>query len=137
LLWYVGALLSAGATGALLGSGLMDAFGVSSGWVVFAVAAVCGVLAFIIAFKIALPVYIVIVNTAFVGAGAVVTGVLLLFNQLDRSDLGYGVAWGVIEASWFWLIAWIVLAGLGLGAQLRTIASVHLPADPWTEASPA
>jgi hypothetical protein len=133
--WYIGALLSAGFTGALIGSALMNAFGVDSGWFVTIVAAAVGVVFLIIAYKIALPVYIVVVNTAFLGAAALIAGALLIFNQIDRADLGYGVAWAAIEESWLWLLVWIVVAGAGLGSQLRMIASVVLPGDPWMSSS--
>lgn len=137
LLWYVGALLAAGSTGALIGSGLMHAFGVDSGWVVFIAAATGFVLLFVIAFLLALPIYVVIVNTAFVGAAAVITGVLLIFNQFNRAELEYGLAWATIEESWLWAIAWLVLAVLGVLAQLRSISTVTLPEDRWTTASPS
>ena len=136
-LWYVGALLAAGSTGALIASGFMNAIGVDSGWAVFIAAAVGFVLLFVVAFILALPIYVVIVNTAFVGAAGVITGILLIFNQFDRADLGYGLAWATIEESWFWAIAWVVLAVLGVLAQLRSIAAVTLPEDRWTAASPA
>lgn len=136
-LWYFGALLAAGSTGALIASGFMNAIGVDSGWVVFIAAAVGFVLLFVVAFLLALPIYIVIVNTAFVGAAAVITGILLIFNQFDRADLDYGLAWATIEESWFWAIAWIVLAVLGVLAQLRSITSVTLPEDRWSSASPS
>lgn len=136
IFWYVGALLSAGSTGALLGSALMNGFGVSSGWVIAIVAIAVGVVFFLLALMLALPIWIVIVNTAFLGASAIVGSVLLIFNQIDRADLGYGVAWAAIEESWFWLIVWAVITVAGLGAQSRSITSVVLPEDRWSTAQP-
>lgn len=137
LFWYVGALLSAGASGALIGSALMHAIGVNAGWVVFIAAAIAGILVFVLAFFVALPIYVVIVNTAFLGAAGVITGVLLIFSQITRADLGYGVAWAMIEKSWFWLIAWAVLVAIGLVVQLQTVAAITLPEDRWEPARPA
>ncbi|RIK45613.1 MAG: hypothetical protein DCC58_05890 [Chloroflexi bacterium] len=136
LFWYVGALIAAGSTGALIGSGLMNFLGATRGWVVFIGAALGAIIVFIIAFRLALPVYVVIVNTAFVGASAIIGGVMLMFNQIDRADLGYGVVWAAIEESWFWIIVWVVLAAVGIGSQLRTIAQVTLPEDRWASANP-
>ncbi len=135
--WYIGALLSAGSTGALIATAGMQAAGVTSGWVVFIVAAAVALLFFLIAMAIALPVYIVVVNTAFVGAAGVITGLLLIFNQVDRADLSYGLAWATVEESWFWLIAWIVLAVVGILFQLQSISAVKLPEDRWEKAEPA
>lgn len=136
LLWYVGALLAAGSTGALIGSGFMQAIGVSSGWLVFIGAATAAILVFLLALWLALPIYVVIVNTGFLGAGAMVTGAMLVFNQMSRTDLGYGAAFAAIGESWFWMIAWIALAVAGILAQIQMIASVTLPEDRWSAAQP-
>ncbi|MCO5177884.1 MAG: TMEM198/TM7SF3 family protein [Thermomicrobiales bacterium] len=132
--WYFGALLSAAASGALLGSALMEIIGVSSGVAVFLVAAAVALVFFIGAMVLALPIYVVIINTAFAGAAGIVTGLLLLFNQIDRIDLNYGLAWATVEESWFWMIAWIVLTVIGILYQMQSIASVKLPEDRWTQA---
>lgn len=132
--WYIGALLSAAASGALIGSAFMEIIGVSSGFAVFLVAAAVGIVFFIGAMVLALPIYVVIINTAFAGAAGVVTGLLLLFNQIDRVDLNYGLAWAAVEESWLWMIAWIVLTVIGILYQMQSIASVKLPEDRWTQA---
>lgn len=134
--WYIGALLSAGSTGALIGSGFMKAIGVDSGWAVFLVAAAVAVIFFMIALALTLPIYVVIVNTAFVGAAGIVTGLLLLFNQVDRVDLNYGLTWATVEESWFWMIVWIVLAVVGTLFQIQSIKTVVLPEDRWSPAQP-
>lgn len=136
-LWYVGALLAAGSTGALFGSAIMNALGVDSGWGVFIGAAIGWIVVFAIAFMLALPVYVVIVNTAILGASGAVTGLLLLLNQFDRADLGYGLAWATIEESWLWLVAWLVLAVAGMFAQLNSISNITLPEDRWASAHAA
>lgn len=134
LFWYVGALLAAGSAGALIGSGFMNAIGIETDWIVLLAAATGAVLLFALAFILALAIYVVIVNTAFVGAAGVIAGVLLLFNQIDRVHLGYGLVWAMIEASWFWLIVWIALSAVGMVLQLRTVAAVTLPEDRWVPA---
>ncbi|HEX5165584.1 MAG TPA: DUF4203 domain-containing protein [Thermomicrobiales bacterium] len=130
-LWYVGALISAGTTGALIGSGLMHTFGVTSGWVVFLVALAAGIFLFLVAFKLALPIWVVIVNSAMLGAAGAVAGVMLIFDQIDRSDLNYGLAWAAIEDSWFWIIAWAIVAVIGIGMQSQAIEKTTLPQDRW------
>lgn len=135
--WYVGALLSAASSGALIGSALMNGIGVTSGWVVFIGAAIGAILLFLIATAIALPVWIVIINSAFLGSSAVLGGVLLVFDQIDRADLGYGVAWAAIESSWFWLIAWTAIGTIGLLVQMRDIATTTLPGESRGAAQPA
>lgn len=134
LFWYIGALLAAGSVGAFIGSGLMNALGIETDWIVFLAATTGGIILFALALILALPVYVVIVNTALFGAAGVIAGVLLLFNQIDRVHLGYGLVWAMIEASLFWLIVWIALSAVGMVLQLRTVAAVRLPEDRWVPA---
>jgi hypothetical protein len=131
LVWFLGALLAAGSVGALAGSGLMAAFEVDSDWIVFLVSAAGALLFVFIALVLVLPVWVVIVSTAMAGAVGVVAGALLIFNQIDLEELDHGATWAMIQDSWFWLLVWVVLAGLGIAAQLRSIAEAALPEDRW------
>ena len=136
LYWYVGTLLAAASLGALLASGLMSAFSIDNGFIVF-IASLAGAIIFAWgAYVVALPVYVVVITTAMVGAFGVVAGLLLVFNQLDLDQMGYGAAWALIEDSWFWLLIWAVIAAVGLGAQLTQIQSIRLPDDRWIRAKP-
>lgn len=137
LFWYAGALLAAGSSGALAGSGLLGLFGVDSGWGLAIAAAIGAIVAVVVAWLIALPVYIVIVNTAFAGAAGAIAGALLVFDRIDRVDLGYGAGWAVTNESWWWLFAWLILATAGVGAQLQSIAAVQLPAQRWAYGQPS
>ena len=136
LWWYVGALIAAGALGSLAGSGLAELFGIDAEWVVFIFAA-AGVVLFVLgALLLNLPVYIVIVSTAFAGATVLLAGVLLIFNQLDYEELGRGTATAIIDDSFWWSLVWIVVAVVGLLAQLSMRAMATLPEDKWTTAYP-
>jgi len=136
LFWYVGAIIAAGSFGALVGTGLMNLFGVDTEWIIAVVAIIGAIIAALIALVFGLPVYMVIVSTAMVGAVAAVAGVMLVFNQMELEELRYGAAWAMIEESWFWLIAWAVVAAIGIGYQLTSIARIVLPDDRWTRAYP-
>jgi uncharacterized membrane protein len=112
----------------------MGAIGVSNGALIFLVAAVGAVLLFLLAIRLVLPIYVVIFNTAFLGAAAFVTGIMLNTNQIDRADLGYGMSWTMIQESWLWLVVWIVVASVGAGVQLQSVTSVRLPEERWRTA---
>ncbi len=135
--WYAGVLLSAGALGAVLGTGLVRAFGSENEWLLF----IFGLIGFIalmaLTFVLNLPIYIVIVNTAFAGASVLITGVLLIFNRVDYEELGYGTAVSVIEDSWWWILVWSVLAAMGVVFQLAMKASIQLPDERWVNGSTA
>lgn len=134
LFWYVGAVLGGAWLGAIGGAGLMRIFSVDNEWVIAVAALIGAVLMAIVTVLLNLPVYMVIVNTAFSGAAWAVAGAMLVLNRIDRVDLNYGTAWAAIEENWFWFIAWIIVAALGLGAQLTRMAEVRLPSNPWTRA---
>lgn len=137
LWWYVGALLSAGAFGASLGTGLIHLIGVDIGVITFIFGLIGFVLFFAGALLLNLPVYIVIVNTAFVGALLAIAGVLIVFNQMVYTDLGNGVAISIVSESFIWVLAWIVLSVAGIVAQLTMVDSVTLPEEKWVAATSA
>lgn len=134
LWWYVGAILAAGAAGALLASGIFAAFGVTSGIVLVSFAIVGAVLFMIAAISLALPVYIVLVNTAIIGAYMVIAGLLLVFNRVDTDQLGYGAAVSAVNDSWFWWLVLVAVAGVGIVSQMQMINSVRLPEEKWVKA---
>jgi hypothetical protein len=135
LFWYVGAVLAGAWLGAVIGAGLMRVFDVSPDSIWVAIAAIVGaIILAVITVALNLPIYMVIVNTAFTGAAWVVGGAMLIFDRLDRQELGYGTVWAAIDENWFWAIAWIIVAALGLGAQLTRLQEARLPEDPWTRA---
>ncbi len=137
MFWYVAIILGAAFIGASLGSGLMNAFNVNSQLVILAAAVVGAIILGLMTVLLDLPIYWVIVNTAFVGATILIAGVMLALNRIDRVDLGYGTVWAAIDESWFWVIAWIVVAAVGIGAQLSMITQAALPQEKWTKLEPA
>lgn len=135
--WYVGAIIATGAVGALLASGVMAAIGIDSGILLF-LAAMAGAIFFTVAaLTLALPIYVVIVNTAIAGAAVVVTGVMLALNRVDLDELQYGPAWTLVNQSWFWLIGLVLVAMVGVGVQLTLVGKTQLPQEHWVRAQPA
>lgn len=133
MFWYLAVLLGVSTIGASLGAGLMNLINVDTNWVIALVAVIGGILAALAAMALDLPVYWVVVATAFNGAAWAVAGLLLLFDQIDRHQLTYGTLWAAVEESWLWIIAWIVVAAVGMGSQLTKLAEATLPLDKWTQ----
>jgi hypothetical protein len=133
LWWYAGVLMSAGASGAALATGLADAIGINSGFVIFLFAVIGGAAVIALAMLLDLPIYFVIVNTAIAGASVAVTGLLLLFNRVDYDELSYGTAFAIVHESWLWVLAWAAVAVVGMGRQLTLVNSVQLPSQRWTQ----
>jgi hypothetical protein len=137
MFWYAAIILGAAFLGASLGTGLMNAFNVDSQWVILIVAVIGAVVLGLLTVLLNLPIYWVIVNTAFVGATILIAGAMLALDRIARSDLDYGTVWAAIDESWFWIIAWIVVAAVGIGAQLSMITQTVLPQEKWTKLEPA
>lgn len=132
--WYVGVLLSAGSAGALVATALAEAIGVESQWalLIFAMAGAAAVV--FIAFMLNLPVYLIIINTALAGGSILVTGFLLLFNQIEREHLTEGFAYAAARESWLWVMVWALVAAIGIGRQLTIKERIQLPGDRWVHA---
>lgn len=135
--WYAGALLAAGGSGALLLSGLFSLFGVNNG-ALLTLIAIAGAVGFIIlAVVLNLPVYVVLVNTAIVGAHMLVAGLLLIFNLKDLETFDWGVARAIAHENWFWWIVVVIVSVAGIMSQMQLIRRITLPTDRWTRVVPA
>jgi len=136
--WYAGVLLGAGAFGAALGTGMLHLFDETpSDWLLFIFAALGFVTIVVLALLLNLPIYIVIVSTAWAGASILVAGVLLVFNRVNYEELGNGTAAGIINESWWWALVTLVVAVLGMFFQLMMKAAITLPEERWAPATSA
>lgn len=130
--WYIGALMAAGASGALLLSGLFTVFGVNNG-VVLTIVAIIGAVLFIIgAMVLNLPVYVVLVNTAISGSHMAIAGLLLALNRVELEEFSWGAARTIVNESWFWGVLVVVLIVAAIFSQMKAIASIRLPQDPYS-----
>lgn len=137
MFWYVAIILGAAFIGASLGAGFMNLINIDSQWLILTAAVIAAIVLGLLTVALNLPIYWVIVNTAFVGATMLIGGILLVLNKIDRVDLDYGAIWAAIDESWFWLIVWVVIAAVGIGAQLTMISQARLPEEKWTKLEPA
>jgi hypothetical protein len=140
-IWYAGAIIMAGAVGASLFTGVLHAlFDNPWGLVLFIVGVIGAVIFAVGALLLNLPIYIVIVNSALAGASLAIAGVLTIFGTIEVDELANGATLAVVNetelgnASWLWVIAWLVLAILGIVYQLRTITDTTLPEEKWVPA---
>lgn len=129
--WYAGALLAVGSVGALLGNGLMSLINVNTDWLI-ATAAIIGAILFItLGWFLNLPPYMVMVGTAFAGSLALIAGILLMFDEIQREELGSGAAYGIVEDNWYWAVAYFGVALVGMFFQLSRQAMTTLPEEKW------
>ncbi len=137
--WYFGVVFLCGSVGAMLGNGLSKAIGLDANWWLWIVGLVVGVLFALAALFLAIPVYLVIINTAMAGAAAIIAAVLMLFGRIDLNSFNNGPVAGTIDSfGWLATVIWIVLAVLGMLAQLgrlRKMVDFSLPEEKWVVAT--
>jgi hypothetical protein len=109
-----------GALGYALGAGLMQALGFDFGFLVWLVG-VATALAFVTGTLVLnLQKYAVIAATALLGAGLIVGTFLFLFGGLPPAQTVANPVRAALQASPFWLLAFLFIAALGAVAQFRT-----------------
>lgn len=118
-LFYYGAIvILAGTAGYELGVGLIAGLGVASGLLQFIVGFVVA-LAFAVGVVVFnLPRILIIVLTSLLGAGMILSGILVGLGRIPLVSLQYGFFGDFVHLSWFWTLVFLVIAGAGIAAQL-------------------
>jgi Domain of unknown function (DUF4203) len=130
-LWYWAAVVLLGAiVGYQLGVGLMaliNLTGIGS----VAVGVLVGAALAVATVVLGVPRALVVVLTALGGAATVVAGALLIIGRITVDDLGNGVVGAIIYDNILWLIAFAVVAALGIIWQLRQPSAESLDSTQW------
>lgn len=121
LYYAVSVIIGMAAIGFSLGSTLMVALGVTWTWVIVLVGVAAGVLLAMLAIVGDMPMVLLAVLGAFAGSSVTIAGLLLLTGVLDSGDLATPETTRTIELGWWWTAAYLVLAVVGLVAQLRSV----------------
>jgi len=121
LFYLFGVALVAAAVGAALVIGFLSLFGLETGFLLFLAALVGAIVVAGLTLWFNLQKYVIIILTAVGGANSLILSVLLLFGRVTLGDLtaaGNAIR-PVLQDSWFWALAWIVLAVVGIIFQIR------------------
>jgi hypothetical protein len=117
-LFYYAAIVILGATvGYQLGVGFMTWIGVNLGLVSALVGVALAVIFAIGVWYLKVPKLLIIVLTSLAGAASLLAGVFLAFGKISLADLQWGAVGAVVRQSWWWTLVYLVLAGIGIGAQ--------------------
>ena len=120
-LWYWAAVVLLGiAVGYQLGVGAMALVNIE-GWFAIAAGVLVGIVFAIGTIVLGVPRALVVVLTALGGAATVVAGALLIIGRIQVADLNTGVVGAVIYDNVFWLLAFAVVAALGIVYQMRIV----------------
>jgi hypothetical protein len=120
-LFYAAAVvLLAGFVGYQLGVGIMTAIGVKEGFLTFLVGLVVGLGLVALAIFLRLPKLLVLILTAFAGAGTLLAGVFLALGRISLDALRFGEVGAILRDSWWWGLLFLAIAAGGFYFQWRT-----------------
>ena len=130
-LWYWAAVaLLGGIVGYELGYGLLALISID-GIVAIAIGIIVGVIFAVGTIALGVPRALVVALTAMGGSMAVIAGVLLVIGRIPVAALGDGVVGAIIVDNILWLIAFAVLAAVGILYQLRMPGPESLDQSEW------
>lgn len=125
-LYYVGFAIFAGSAGYALAVGLLGAIGVDFGVLAWIVGVVAGIVVAVVAFVFNLQKWVVMIGTAFLGAGALIGTLMFALGVVKVADLGQNVVQQTISDSFWWLLLYIILGIAGLASQIGTSSRSQL-----------
>jgi len=118
---YYAAIVILGASiGYALGSGLLVAIGLD-GFLATVAGLLGGALIALGVLALGVPVFLVIILTAFSGAAGVVNGALILLGFIKVGDVDQGLMEGLLKYGVVALVAWVAVAAAGIWYQMRDI----------------
>lgn len=123
--YEVAVVLAMAAIGFALGVTVMVALGVTWSWGVVFVGVAVGLVLAILTLASNMPLVILLVLSAFGGASAIVTGIMLLAGTVDADQFTQAQATSQMEASSWWYALYLGLALVGMVAQFRFLDSIR------------
>ncbi len=118
-LYVAAVVILAASVGFWIGTGVMTAFGFAPHNIITLLAGVIlAVILAILTLALNLTKILIIISTALGGAGTLVAGILLLTGKISLNALSLGIVGAIIQKSLLWGLLWLVLAVLGIIAQM-------------------
>ena len=124
--FYAAAVIIAmAAFGFAIGSGLVVALGIDWNWVAVLVGVAVGLVVGVVAALGSMPMVVLAVASSIAGAVSIVGGLMLMFGALNSADFTKGDFTAAVQDSWGWYLTLLVLAIIGIVAQVRQQALLH------------
>jgi Domain of unknown function (DUF4203) len=123
--WALGVILAVGGMGFAIGAAVLPAFGLELDIIAWILGLLVGLGFAAAAYVLRLPRALVTVVTALWGAGSTLAGVLVLLNQVEVEEIGYGGVTAVVGESFIWTLAFLALAGVGAVVQALTTSDIE------------
>jgi Domain of unknown function (DUF4203) len=123
LFYAVAVVLLAGFVGYQLGVGIMTWIGLQEGFLTFLVGLVFALGIAALAIFLRLPKLLIIVLSAFAGAGTILAGIFLAVGRISIDSLRYGEVGAILRDNWLWGLLYLAIAAIGFYFQWRTTQS--------------
>jgi hypothetical protein len=118
----------AGSLGYALGAGFMQLINLDWGWLVWLVGIILAVIVIIVTFRFNLQKYVIIVATSIGGAGIVVGTLMFGYIGMTLAKFFENPIRFALDDSPLWTIFFLVLAGLGIAAQIYSSRAFEIEA---------
>jgi hypothetical protein len=129
-LFYAAAVIVLAAlVGYELGVGIMTWIGFKPGFFPFLVGLVFALAIGALAVYLRFPKLLIIILTAFGGAGAILAGFFLALGRIGLDDLKFGEVGAIIRDNWLWGLLYLAIGAVGFAFQWRTTQTFFLEAD--------
>jgi hypothetical protein len=120
LFYEAAVILLAGFVGYQLGVGIMTWIGFQPGFIPFVVGLAGALALVILAVALRFPKVLIIVLTAFAGAGAIFAGFFVAFGRISLDSLQFGEVGAIVRDNWIWGLLYLALAAVGFTIQWGT-----------------
>ena len=120
LFYAVAVVLLAGFVGYQLGVGIMTWIGLKEGFLTFLVGLIFALGIAALAIFLRLPKLLILILTAFAGAGTILAGVFLAVGRISVESLRFGEVGAILRDNWLWGLLYLVIAAIGFYFQWRT-----------------
>ncbi|MBV9173246.1 MAG: DUF4203 domain-containing protein [Chloroflexi bacterium] len=138
LFFYAAVALVAAGLGYGIGVTLLEAVGINFGPVVWLAGVVVAIVLVTVALLLRVERVVIVVATGLLGAEVIVGTFLLLFGGRPEVEMFQNPVRAVLQQSPWWALVYIVLAVLGISAQLRDARRTEIVAyNRYAELSPA
>lgn len=131
LYYAVGVVLSLASVGFALGAAVTAAIGVSWDWVIVLVGVAFGLAVALFAIAVDMPLVLLVLLSSLGGASIIVAGTMLLTGVIETADFDTAAVTDNIEGHWWWTLAFIVLAVVGYGSQVRQMRAIGGSRQGW------
>ena len=124
--YIIGVAILAGSFGYALGAGIV--YAISANWdvVAFLVGVMVAIVVAALVILLNIQKLVIILITSLGGAGAFITGILIMIGSVEVADIGSNAILSSYQENWIWFLIGIVIAAAGFVVQMRSTSRYTL-----------